>query len=105
MGGGSRPAYSKTKAFNKEMAIKEKRIKEGSIIVKDGKGRYPECLKEKPYSELCPKDTPKRPEDIPKECKFCPEHLESPFHIKRRREKLLKRLQEAGMPTKIERKY
>jgi hypothetical protein len=109
MGGGSRPKYSRTKAFNAEMALKEKRIREETISVKHGKGKYPNCLQEKPYPEICPKIEAKDIKNVPKECKLCPEFLESKFYTENfaeeyRREKL-KRLKEAGLPLVIKTDY
>jgi len=108
MGGGSRPKYSRTKAFNAKIALKEKRIREETIIVKPGKGKYPDCLQEKPYPEICPKTELKNAIDVPKECKFCPEFLESKFYLKNFAEKIMKekirRLKEV-LPLIIETKY
>lgn len=98
---GGAPNYNKFKTFIASVRTKEQKIKREIISVASGKGKYPLCLKEKLY-ETCPKETPENPESVPQECKLCPQFVESPFHIERSHEARLKRLKEAGLPTRIE---
>ncbi len=84
----------------------ERRVsKNENLTVEQGKGRYPYCLPEKPFP-FCPKETPEDPKNVPKECKFCPHFLNSRFYsehfAQKAREERLKRLQEMGLPTRIE---
>jgi len=99
MAGG--PKYSRFKSFQSAMSTKEMKARQSTINVREGKGKYPTCLKDKPYPDICPEQTPKDPKNVPKQCKFCPEHLESPLYARYSREERLKRLQTAGLPTKI----
>jgi len=101
---GGAPKYSKGRAVLQKWSNAKKYYESQNIIVDPGKGKYPKCLETKPYGELCPKETPEDPKNVPKECKWCPEHVESPFHAQTTRVERLKRLQEAGLPTKIESK-
>jgi len=98
---GGAPKYAKGRARMQKWANAKKYHESRNIMVDPGRGKYPKCLNDKPYGELCPKETPEDPKNVPKECKFCPEHLESPFYAQASRLDRLKRIQEAGLPTKI----
>ncbi len=102
---GGAPNYAKGRARLQSWANAQRHYESQNIMVKPGKGRYPKCLKILPYEEegLCPKkeDIPEDPKNVPKECKWCPEHLESPFHDQFVRLEKIRRLQAAGFDTKI----
>jgi len=48
------------RSFQLSIRAKEKLISEKNLNVKDGRGRYPKCLPEKPY-RFCPNETPEDP--------------------------------------------
>lgn len=100
---GGAPNYSKGRARLQGWANAQRHHESQNIMVRPGKGRYPKCLKIKPYEAegLCPKETSEDPKNVPKECKFCPEHLESQFHDQMTRLEKLKRLQSIGFSGKI----
>ncbi len=96
---GSVPNYGRDREKMKSWKALESRVKNGeNIMVKQGMGRYPKCLKDHTY-EICPKQEPSNPEDTPKECRWCPNFIESPFHQERSKQEKLKRLQSVGVPT------
>ena len=96
------PKYSSGRARFKRWADAKRYYESQNIIVDPGKGRYPKCLNEKPYPEICPKEIPKDPKNIPNECKLCPECLESSFYAKTFHKEKIKRIKESGLPTRIE---
>jgi len=98
---GGAPKYSAGRARLRRWANAKRYYEGQNIMVDPGKGKYPKCLKEKSYSEICPKEIPEDPKNVPKECKFCLQYLESPFYAQTSRLDRLRRLQEAGLPTKI----
>jgi len=106
---GSSMNYSKGRMALRKMSDGKARAFAQNIIIRDGKGRYPECFKSLPYG-WCPKQEkiPKDPKSVPQTCKMCQEFLKSKFYSKhfeeKRRQELLKRLQKSGMPTRIETK-
>lgn len=77
-----------------------------NVIVRPGRGQYPECLGSRPYG-WCPKpeDVPADPKDVPKTCRFCQEYLHSKFYEQHSaaeaRRRRLRQLQDAGIPTKV----
>lgn len=101
---GGAPKYSKGRATLKRWQDAIRYKESQNIMVKQGKGRYPKCLKQRPYPEVCPEEEPKDIQNVPDECRLCPEYLESNFHLEHSHEERLKRLKEAGLPTVIESK-
>lgn len=105
MAGG--PNYRQFKSFVADISAKESRMKRERIIVKEGKGRYPDCLKELPY-EFCPKpkEVPTDPTDVHMACRQCDELKKSKFYdeniAEKERLEKIKRFEEAGLPTKLE---
>ena len=84
---GGAPNYGKGRAFMQRMVDAERRNREQNIMVKQGKGRYPKCLPDKPYT-FCPKETPEDPKNIPQDCKFCPHFIYSKFYSMQKMNKL-----------------
>jgi hypothetical protein len=101
---GGAPNYKKGRANMKRMADGKAKGFAQNIIIEQGKGRYPNCLKldPKPYY-FCPKldDIPDEPKNVPNDCKYCQEYIKSKFWDKTTRGKRLKRLRDSGMPTQI----
>jgi len=77
MAGG--PKYNRFAGFLHDMRMKEINIRKSTINVKEGKGKYPECLPGKQYA-FCPKETPENPENVPHDCKQCPQFVNSKFY-------------------------
>ncbi len=101
---GGAPNYAKGRANMARMADGKSRAFAQNIIVDRGKGRYPKCLtlEPKPYY-FCPKGkAPEDPKDVPTECKSCQEYTRSHFWEENTRNDRLKRLRDAGLPTRIE---
>jgi hypothetical protein len=98
---GGAPKYSAGRARLRRWDNAKRYYESQNIMVNPGKGKYPKCLKEKPYPEICPKETPEDPKNVPKECRLCPQHLESPLYAQVSRIDRLRRLQDSGLPTKI----
>lgn len=73
------PKYSKGEAFMKRMADAERRHRNENIMVRNGEGRYPECVFEKSYN-FCPEEKPANPKNVPQDCKHCPHFLNSKFY-------------------------
>lgn len=96
---GGAPKYSKGRAFMKRMADAERRHRDENIMVRGRKGRYPECLSEKPY-EMCPKETPEDPKNVPEYCKQCPHFVNSKFYseVYMTHKKRLKMWKKRGLP-------
>ncbi len=105
MAGG--PNYRQFKSFLADVSAKESRLKRERIVVKEGKGRYPSCLKSLPY-DFCPKpeEVPKDPAEVHRSCRFCDEFKKSRFYdeniAEKERLEKIRRLKEAGLPTKLE---
>jgi hypothetical protein len=97
---GGAPNYSKGRDRLQGWASAKSYYEKQNINVKPGRGKYPDCLTTKPCPG-CPKESPADTKIIPKERKFCPEHLESKFHLENSLSERLKRLQDAGLPTKF----
>jgi len=104
---GRAPSYASDRAKLRGWADMERRVRnDENVIVEPGRGRYPECLGDRPYA-WCPKphDVPTDPKHVPSTCRLCQEHLRSKFYEKhfagKARLGKIKRLQEAGLPTKI----
>lgn len=97
--------YSKGRAAMQRMSDGKARAFAQNIIIKQGKGRYPKCLKlePKPYC-FCPKpeSIPQDHNNVPQECKSCQEYTKSLFWEESTRVERIKRLQSMGIPTRIE---
>jgi hypothetical protein len=104
---GSAMNYAKGRRAMKRMSDGKAKAFAQNIIIKVGKGRYPDCFKILPYI-WCPKseEIPNDPKNVPKTCKTCQEFLKSKFYsehfAERVHEERLKRIKEAGLPTVIE---
>ena len=101
---GGAPKYSKGRQRLRQMQDAAKHRKDGNVNVADGKGRYPKCLEFRPLGDLCPKEIPSDPLNVPKECKLCLEFLKSHFYsqkymTKERRAEMFRKM---GIPTEIE---
>lgn len=96
---GGAPNYGKGRAFMQRMVDAERRNREQNIMVKEGKGRYPKCLPDKPYA-FCPKETPEDPKNVPQDCKFCPHFIYSKFYseVYMTNDRRLERLKKRGLP-------
>lgn len=105
MAGG--PNYRQFKSFIADVSAKESRLKRERIVVREGKGKYPDCLKTLPHS-FCPKpeEIPKDPTDAHKSCKTCDEFKKSKFYddniAEKERLEKIKKLKESGLPTMLE---
>lgn len=104
---GSSMNYAKGRQAMQRMADGKAKAFAQNIIIKEGRGKYPDCFKTLPYA-WCPKseEIPEDPKICPKTCKTCQEFLKSKFYSDNFAEKArldkIKRLQEAGLPTVIE---
>jgi hypothetical protein len=87
---GSGMNYSKGRQAMKRMSDGKAKALAQNVIIKDGRGRYPKCLKILPY-QWCPKK-----EEV-MQSKFYFEHF-----AQKAREERIKRMQEMGLPTRIE---
>ncbi|MBN2042951.1 MAG: hypothetical protein JW754_04050, partial [Candidatus Aenigmarchaeota archaeon] len=96
--------YSKGRAAMKRMADAERKNKDQNIMVKRGMGRYPKCLSEKPYSGMCPNDTPKDPINVPADCKQCPQFVNSKFYAEKymTHERRIENLKKRGLPMVLD---
>ncbi|MEM5871735.1 MAG: hypothetical protein QW051_02590 [Candidatus Aenigmatarchaeota archaeon] len=84
------------------MVDAERRKKNENIMVKEGKGKYPQCLKTIPYS-FCPSNIPDDPKNVPHECKTCPEFINSKFYyeVYMSHEKRIEMIKKRGLPLVI----
>jgi len=104
---GSGMNYAKGRQAMKRMSDGKAKAFAQNIIIKEGRGRYPKCLEILPYL-WCPKkgEVPSDPKNVLDNCKTCQEFMQSKFYsehfAQKAREERLKRLQEMGMPTRIE---
>lgn len=104
---GSAMNYRKGRQAMKRMSEGKSRAFAQNIIIKDDKGRYPNCFKILPYA-WCPKpeEIPDNPLNTPNTCKSCQEFLKSKFYsehfAEKTHEERLRRLRESGLPTVIE---
>ncbi|RKY12766.1 MAG: hypothetical protein DRP65_00150 [Planctomycetota bacterium] len=100
--------YGRDRGKLRDWAELERRVKNNeNVIIKEGRGRYPECFKTLPYG-WCPRpsEIPDEPKNVPKTCKACQEYLQSKFYQKYflpgEYRKRLERFKAIGLPTKIE---
>ena len=98
---GGAPNYAKGRAKMRQWESAKRHKTNQNIMVASGKGKYPKCLESKPYPEVCPQKVPEDPNNVPEECKFCPEHIESPFHAKLAFQRKMKRIKESGLSSVI----
>ena len=101
---GGAPKYSKGRERLRGMSDAARHRMEGNVIVNEGKGQYPNCLKTKPLGDMCPKQIPEDPLNIPKECKLCLHFMESNFYHEKymTKERKAERFKAMGIPTQIE---
>ena len=104
---GSSMNYKKGKQSMNRMTQGKAKAFAQNIIIKPGKGRYPDCFKILPYS-WCPKkdELPEIPINVPQTCKTCQEYLKSKFYQEHFAEKAyedkLIKIKKEGLPTIIE---
>lgn len=96
---GGAPNYGKGRAFMQRMVNAERRNREQNIMVKEGKGRYPKCLPDRPYT-FCPRDIPEDPKNVPSDCRHCPHFVNSKFYseVYMTHERRLEMLKKRGLP-------
>jgi len=101
---GGAPKYSKGRQNLKRMSDAARHRKEGNLVVDEGRGIYPQCLKTKPLGEMCPKEVSEDPLNVPKECKLCLEFMESDFYHEKymTKERRAERFKAMGIPLRIE---
>ncbi|MEM7816054.1 MAG: hypothetical protein QXN71_02975 [Candidatus Aenigmatarchaeota archaeon] len=104
---GGAPNYSKGRQMMRKISEGRAKAFAQNIIIKDGKGRYPDCLKILPYN-WCPNqnEISNDSKNLPETCKTCQEFLKSRFYLQHFAQKIhkdmLKRISEQGLPTSIE---